>query len=919
MRILTLVLSIVLSSAGFALAQVAVTIAVKGVVADAADGSVIPGAVVRMINVKDSALSRYSVSNEQGAFTIDKIEKAFYKISVTSLGYKPYSTIIRTAVVDMDLGSILIEQDTKVLENINVIGEAIAVEQRGDSTIYNADAYKVNKDASTADLVSKMPGITVDKTGVSANGEKIQQVLLDGKRFFGQDPLLSLNTIPAEVVKKVEVFDQMSERSQLTGFNDGNTTKTMNVVTKEDKRQGLFGKLSGGYGTDDRYTGGATLNNFKNDTKLTFLGMSNNINQQNFSSEDVAGISGAGGQRGGPGGPGGGGQGGGAPNMTGTQSGITNTNALGLNFTDNIGKAGTFEGSYFFNDTHNSNDQLTSRESFRETGSQYYEESKTSAADNLNHRLNMRITYNLSENDKLIYTPSVSYQNNKSLDHTIGETTNSLGESINGTDNTYTSASTAYNINNNLLYQHKFEKLGRSFSINLDSRIRNTDRENYYEDVSLDSLTQYLTVENDNTLASTFTYTEPVGNNGEVSASYRLSYNNRDSDKQTFLVDPETEAKVFSPQLSNEFTSGYTTQLPTLMYSNRAFGKFFNFGVSYQHATLNNDQTYPQVENYNRQFNSLLPTAMGRLSFKGNVSMFFRYATSTNAPSVTQLQNVIDNSNPLFFSTGNPSLDQSYSHSLMVRLEKSIAEKNTSISNFSLVQMTQNYITTATEFANKDSVYAGGIVVQEGTQISKPVNLNGYWNIMNNTTYSFKISPIKSGLNTSLGLGYVRRPGQTDQLSNISNTYSLSLKLSLVSNISEKVDFNTYYNASRNLVYNSIESSNGSSNYILQTLGLKCNITFWKGLVFRNDTYVEKYNGFSDDFNSSYLLWNMSVAKKILRNDLGEVELSVFDLLNQNQSFSQNITPSYIEEVRTQVLKQYFMLKFTYQIRSFKK
>ena len=311
---------------------------------------------------------------------------------------------------------------------------------------------------------------------------------------------------------------------------------------------------------------------------------------------------------------------------------------------------------------------------------------------------------------------------------------------------------------------------------------------------------------------------------------------------------------------------------------------------------------------------------MGRLQFKNNMNMFFRYATSTIAPSVTQLQNVIDNSNPLFFSVGNPELNQSYSHSLMMRLEKPSGDKNSSLSNFSLVQMTKNYITNATEYADKDTVLAGGIVVQDGTQISRPINLNGYWNIQNTTTHSLPVSPIKSVLNSSLGLGYVRRPGKTDGIENISNTYSLNLRMSVVSNISEKVDFNTYYNISGNRVFNSIQSqSNTSSNYMLQTVGVKANIIFWKGFVFRNDMYFEKYNGFTDAFNSSYILWNMSLAKKILPNDLGELELSVFDLLNQNQSYSQTITPNYIEEVRTQVLKQYFMLKFTYQLRSFKK
>lgn len=891
------------------------TFSVQGRVVDGADGSGIPGVTVLFVNVKDSARSRVGATSEDGAFNINKLEKAFYRLNVTSMGYKPYTRILRLTGA-IDLGNIGIEVDTKMLDDIEVLGDIVPMEKKGDTLLYNADAFKVNPDASATDLVKKMPGIVVDNSGVSANGEKIEQVLMDGKRFFGQDPLLSLNTIPAEVVNKVEVFDQQSERAQFTGFDDGNTTKTMNVVTRENKRNGLFGKFTGGYGTDDRYTAGINISSFKQGRQLTFLGMSNNINQLNFANEDVVGVAGAGGRRGGF-------RGGGVPGgnnfLTSNQSGITTTNSTGVNFSDNMGKKATFEGSYFFNTSDNSNDQLTDRETFRETGSQFYNEIRNATTDNLNHRLNMRINYDINENNRLVYIPSFSFQDNESLDYTIGKTTNSDGEIINQTENRYKSTNIGYNINNHLSFMHKFEKIGRTISFDVNSRIRTTDRENYYEEMSRDSLTQYLTDEFDNSIGGTITYAEPVGLSGELSASYSINYNNRDSEKETYLLDPESGDKEFSQQLSNQFNSGYTTQVPTIMYSNRGFGRFFNAGISYQHAALNNEQIYPEVGTYQKSFNSILPTAMGRLEFKGGINMFFRYVSSTNEPSVSQLQNVIDNSNPLFFSVGNPELDQSYSHSLMLRLNKVNTDKNTSIANFTRVQATNNYITNATEFAEKDSVYTGGIVVQEGTQISRPINLNGYWNVMNNTTYSLTLSKIKSNLNTSLGLGYVRRPGRTEAVTNISNTYSVDLRLGLSSNMSENVDFNIYYNTSANTVFNSIESkSNSNSQYITQTVGGKMNIIFWKGVVFRNDIYFENYNGISESFNSSYVLWNISLAKKFLKNDLGELELTAFDLLNQNQSFSQNITPNYIEEIRTEVLKQYFMLKFTYQLRKFK-
>jgi hypothetical protein len=907
----------ILTSVNLVFAQ-DLTFEIDGRIVSSEDGTGIPGATVLFINVKDSARSRFSATDESGHFKVNQLEQAFYRLSITSMGFKPYTRILRITT-SANLGNISLEQDEKMLDEIEVHGD-VPMEKKGDTILYNADAYKVNPDASATDLVSKMPGIVVDNNGVSANGEKVEQVLMDGKRFFGQDPLLSLNTIPAEVVNKVEVFDQMSERAQFTGFDDGNTTKTMNVVTKEDKRNGLFGKIYGGYGTDDRYSAGLNLNSFKDDRQLTILGMSNNVNQLNFANEDIVGVSGAGGSRRGFRGGGPGGRTPGANNfLTSNQEGITTTNSAGLNFSDNIGQGATIEGSYFFNTSHNTNDQYTDRETFRETGSQFYNEVQNTSTDNLNHRLNLRVKYDLNDKNQLVYIPSLSYQDNRSLNYTLGRNTNSLGEIVNQTENNYESTNQGYNLNNYLLFQHKFDKIGRSISFGLNSRITNTDRENFYEEFMADSLTEYLTDEKNQSLQLSATYAEPVGLNGDLSASYRVSFNDRISDKETYLLDSETDEREFSPQLSNEFNSGYTTQEPSITYSNRGFGRFFNVGISYQNATLDNEQFYPEAGTIKKEFNSILPTAMGRFELRGGGNLFFRYSTSTNEPSVNQLQNVIDNSNPLFFSLGNPDLNQSYSHSLMMRLNKVYTDKNTSIANFTRVQATTDYITNATEFAEKDSVYTGGIVVQEGTQLSIPINLNGYWNVNNNTTYSKMISKIKSNLNTSLGLGYTRRPGRTEEVTNISNTYSVNMRLGLSSNISENIDFNTYYNVSANTVSNSIDSkANSNSQYITQTIGGKLNLIFWKGIVLRSDTYYEKYNGISDDFNSEYILWNVSAAKKFLKNDLGELELIAFDILNQNQSFSQSVTPNYIEEVKTQVLRQYFMLRFTYQLRMFK-
>ncbi|MDF9799302.1 hypothetical protein OKW21_004565 [Catalinimonas alkaloidigena] len=881
-----------------------------GRIIDASDTSGVIGATVMMINVKDSTRSRFVATESDGNFTINNLEKAFYRLQISSVGYKPYRRIFRLTQAETDLGVIQLEPDVKLLDEISVEGEVVPVEQLGDTTQYNADAFKTNPDASARDLVSKMPGIIVDSDGVTANGESIEQVLLDGKRFFGQDPLLSLNTIPADIVDKIQVYDEESEQSQLTGFDDGNTTKTMNVVTKADKRNGQFGRAYAGYGTDNLYEAGATINSFNQDSRTTILGMTNNINQQNFGSEDLAEVSG---------GRGGFRRGGGNNNfITGVQDGITQTNALGVNFTNDWGEKTTFEGSYFFNQTSNSNNQQLTRESFLPSGSQYYQEDQQSFTDNLNHRLNMRIGYKINDNNNLMLRSAISYQDNQQNESTLGQTEYTDGELLSETHNNFSSLNQAFSVRNDLIFQHKFTKIGRTLSLEVNSQINPTTRENYLEDLTLDSLTEYLTDEQQYTLGSSVVYTEPIGSTAQLALKYQVNHSSRESDRDTYTLQEGDEKKSFSEALSNHLKSGYTTHAPSIRFSNRQFGNFFDVGLTYQYATLNNLEFSPTSTQLTNRFSNILPSVSGRFELSDDANLLIRYTTSTTEPTINQLQGVLDNSNPLFLSVGNPELDQTYTHALNMRFQKVNADKNTSFSNFTRVSTSSDYITTSTSIIGADSVSADGITYQAGAQVSTPLNVDGYWNAQNNTTYGVLISPLKSSFNTSLGLGYQRLPGLLDGVQNIANTYSANIKLGLASNISEKIDYNLYYQINGSRVLNSIQSGS-NSQYYTQTLGAKLNLIFGKGFVFRNETYFQKYTGANSQFDTNYTLWNMGIAKKFLKDDRGELELSVFDLLGQNQSFSQTVSAQYLEETQTEVLQRYFMLTFTYQLRHFKK
>ena len=309
------------------------------------------------------------------------------------------------------------------------------------------------------------------KGTVNANGEKVKKVTVDGREFFGEDATAALKNLPAEIIDKIQVFDRLSEQAQLTGFEDDNTAKGINIVTKANMRNGQFGRLYAGYGTDNRYSAGGNVSFFNGERRISLVGMTNNINQQNFSTEDLLGVTSSNNNRQGRGGArsGGGGNNRGSSSsgnfLVGQQTGISKTNALGINFADKWGDKLNVTGSYFFNNSNNNADQSTNRQYFLENDSiQFYNEKRISSSTNDNHRINMRSEYKMDSSDTLIITPNISFQKNNSVNHLTGVNTAAKGI-ISKTDNTNTSNNSGYNISNNILFRHAFPKRGRAFHL----------------------------------------------------------------------------------------------------------------------------------------------------------------------------------------------------------------------------------------------------------------------------------------------------------------------------------------------------------------------------------------------------------------------------------------------------------------------
>jgi hypothetical protein len=293
------------------------------------------------------------------------------------------------------------------------------------------------------------------------------------------------------------------------------------------------------------------------------------------------------------------------------------------------------------------------------------------------------------------------------------------------------------------------------------------------------------------------------------------------------------------------------------------------------------------------------------------------YRTSTNAPSISQLQSVIDNSNPLLLSTGNPNLEQEYSHMFITRYSLANIEKGRSLFLFLNTTYTANYIGSSTYIGKGTSSIIDGVTLNRGAQLTKPQNLQGYVNIGTFLTYGFPVKFLKSNLNINAGLTYNSTPSLINDAQNDASTYALNTGLVLSSNISEKIDFTVSYSPYYNIVKNSIQTQL-NSNYFNQLSSAKFNWLPWKGLVITTDVTHTYYTGLGNGYNVNFFLWNAAIGYKFMKNRAADIRITSFDLLNQNNSISRTVTGTYIEDTKTQVLKRYFMVVFTYNIRNFK-
>lgn len=888
---------------------------------------------IYLLKSGDSSLVSNAATDSMGRYRFEKVLPGSYFLEFEYSGYQGIwvAVVVDTANVRKDI----------VLDRLADVGQVVVtakkdpVVQKNDTVEFNASNYKVNKDASAENLVTKMPGITSENGTIKANGEEVKKVTVDGQDFFGDDAAAALKNLPAEVIDRIQVYDRQSDQSRFSGFDDGNSQKTLNIVTKAGKNNGQFGKVYGGYGTNDRWTGGGNINVFKGKQRLSFIGLSNNINQQNFTSQDILGALGT---SGGSGGPGGGGRGGsGGPRggggqasnfMVGQQNGINTTNSFGFNYSGVAGKKLQLTASYFYNNSINRTASFLNRTYFLSSQSnQLYQQGDTGTTKNYNHRANVRLEYTFDSLNSLIWTPSVRFQNTNSNSRFLGATSSEELIRLNRSLSETNSSSNGYNISNNLLLRHKFRKGGRTLSLNLNHSINKStgnsllvSGNSYYVPAAFTDAFRQNTDNNSNSqsFSPTLSLTQNIGKRSSFELNYNPSWTWSKSYRYTTRYDSTTgEFTHVDSLLSNTFDNMTSTQKAGLTYRYKYEKLSFNLGANAQTTLLESEQTFPQQRSVSKPFNNILPNAMLTYQFTKSKNLRVYYRSSTNLPSISQLQNVVNNSNPLILSSGNPELKQEFSNNTFIRYNSTDVKKGRTFFLFGNMSFTKDYIGNRNILAANDTILDNGVELRKGAQINMPTNLKGYRSFRTFATYAFPVKKIKSMLNLNLGESVTRSPAIINGRTNYSVTYNSNAGAVLASNISEKIDYTLNYSANYSVVNNSIQSSLNNS-YIIQNTNVKLNWMPKDYLVLNTEVTNSAYRGLGAAFNQSIWLWNAGLGYKFMKDKRAELRLSVFDLLKQNRSIVRTVTENYIEDKSTQILTRFYMLTFTYSVRNFR-
>jgi hypothetical protein len=922
-------LLLIISSAS-AFAQ---TKGISGRVTDSTGDKGLDKATVKLIQKASPKDTLRTTTNAKGEFTFEQIPSSAYNIIITYSGFKPMTKEFfkpSEGVSFIDLGDLVLSTDYKSLSEIVIESPAITIKE--DTVEYNAKQFQTKANATTEDLLKKLPGVQVDRNGnVTAQGKQVSRIKVNGKDFFTGDPKTATREIPADMIDKVQVVDDYGDQSAISGIRDGEPEKVINLQLRKDKNKGVFGRVQGSIGTQDRYQAGFNANYFNNKTQVSLIGNSNNVNQSSFSGGDLSGF--GGGNFGGGGGRPGGmqfvmGAGGGGGNFGGgnngqTQDGITRTNSLGTNLRSDFGKRNSFYGSYTYTDRLTNLEQFTSQQSLFNDASFTNVTNQTSTNQQGTHRAFANLELWLDSFNYLKISPNLSVQktNNKLMsDFDFFRSANV--KSQNGF-NRDTTMSDRPSFRTNVLYNHRFKRRGRNLSINTDIGWNATESEQlrgnftqFYQTngspgAVLNQLQRTTQDNSGNSINTRIVYTEPLSKERLLDVSYNFNRNFSGNDRKTYQKNFSTGAFNFIDSLSNAFENDFNFN--RFGATVRTIKKKYNYSlgillqpVNLEGYSITKDSAFQPVKNFN-----WFPVARFTYNFSKTKGFNFNYNGSAQQPSFTQLQPVRDVTNPQFQNEGNPGLKPSVNHTLNFNFN------NFNFSKGTVFFTNLAFTTIKDQIVNNTIAFKGTNGVATGAQLTRPENVDGYYNVNFFYTYSKPWKNRKYVLSVNGMANYNNNIVLVDYVKGTGRNLLLTQGFDFTFNAKEWLELSAgaKYNLNNaKFSQNPLQNSNQST----WTLSNDVRIDIATGWVMRWEFDYTLNYGLAEGVTRNIALLNGSLEKELFKKKNATLRIQAFDIFNQNINVSRSVSSNFITDTRVNRLAQYFMVGFIYRLNRFK-
>ncbi len=897
------------------LETVAYGLNITGKVVDSGS-SPLAGVTAQLIQYPDSMRKGFAVTAANGNFKFSGIRAGNYALHLTMIGMdeivKPL--MISDSVKNLDLGNITMTEASVTLQETVVKGVKAAVIAKQDTLEFNAGSFKTQANSSVEDLLKKLPGVEVGSDGsITSGGKTVSKILVDGKEFFSDDPTMASKNLPSNIVDKVQVVDRKSDLARLTGVDDGEEETVINLTVKKNMKNGWFGNVGAGYGTDGRYQGSFNVSSFTDNNQISVVGGANNINDLGFSDS-----------------------GRGRFMSFGPSGGITTSQRLGINF--NVGKSEKFRVGGNVQYTH------SDRKAISFTDTQYLfpdsVSNKTAGSSSRdkghNLRADFRMEWKIDDNNTLDFRPQFSFNNrNSELNDTsflrAGDRARTL---VNSNETKRFNHGTSYNASGRLIFNHKFaSRPGRSFSVQVNYQFSETkqytttwsDIEYFLRQEYSESLYRYIDNHQwSNSISGRLTWTEPLGDvtkGNFFQVAYNMSYRFNNADKYTYNIPlPEENLKDFEPanlnsvpldadldnSLSNRFRNKFMTQEVQVGYKkvnknyNLDAGLIFSPSSSSSTDLINSARNIPTRYVWN-----VAPFARFRYRFSKTKGIQIDYRARTSSPSLTQLQPVADETDPLHITKGNPELKPTFTQSLNVRFNNYNQDTQQSIMAMGRFQYSTNVVVNKTTTDRETGVRTTSYTNANG-------NFSGFGMFMINQPLRNRNWRINGRLraNYSSSAGYIN--GDFNRSGNLG--VSPSAGMTFTSDIFQMSVNPTY---SFNMATNTLPQQ---QNRYTHAYGFQTDAALYLpfGLNITTDLHFDKTTGYSAGFNSTSWLWNAEASYSFLRDKCLTLSVRAYDILAQKKNISRSVSANQITDNRYNDLTRYVMFGITYTFNTLK-